>query len=120
MRVLVVDDEKPLADTLAWILQGEGHEAFAVYDGHAALKKSESFNPDCVISDVIMPGMNGIELCSAIEKRHPNCQLLLFSGHAFTGELLAKARAEGHTWELLAKPMDPEELLAKVASLRGK
>jgi CheY-like chemotaxis protein len=120
MRVLVVDDEKFVADTLAMILQGEGHDAFAVYDGNAALIKSESFIPDCVISDVVMPGMNGIELCSAIEKRYPDCQLLLFSGQASTSELIAKARAEGHMWELLAKPLDPEELLAKIASLRAE
>jgi CheY-like chemotaxis protein len=120
MRVLVVDDEKFVADTLALILQGDGHEAFAVYDGNAALRKSESFIPDCVISDVIMPGMNGIELCSAIEKKYPKCQLLLFSGQASTSELVEKARAEGHTWELLAKPIDPEELLAKVTSLANK
>lgn len=120
MRVLVVDDEKFVADTLAMILQGDGHEAFAVYDGTAALKKSESFIPDCVISDVIMPGMDGIELCSAIENKYPKCQLLLFSGQASTSELIEKARAEGHAWELLAKPIDPEELLAKVASLRKR
>jgi len=120
MRVLVVDDEKFVADTLALILQGEGHEAFAVYDGNAALRKSESFIPDCVISDVIMPGMTGIELCSAIEKKYPNCEILLFSGQAYTSELVEKARAEGHCWELLAKPIDPEELLAKVASLLTK
>ena len=102
------------------ILQGDGHEACAVYDGSAALRKSDSFIPDCVISDVVMPGINGIELCSAIEKKYPECQLLLFSGQASTSELIAKARAEGHNWELLPKPIDPEELLAKVASLLGK
>ena len=118
MRVLVVDDEKFVADTLALILQGDGHEASAVYDGNAALRKSESFIPDCIISDVIMPGMTGIELCSAIEKKYPDCQILLFSGQASTSELVEKARSEGHCWELLAKPIDPEELLAKVASLQ--
>lgn len=120
MRILVVDDEKFVADTLAMILQGDGHEAFAVYDGNAALRKSESFIPDCVISDVVMPGINGIELCAAMEKKYPECQLLLFSGQASTSELIAKARAEGHSWELLPKPIDPEELLAKVASLLSK
>jgi CheY-like chemotaxis protein len=120
MRILVVDDEKFIADTLAMILEGEGHEALAVYDGREALEKTESFIPDCVISDVIMPGMSGIETCSAIQERYPECQILLFSGQASTGELVAKARAEGHTWELLAKPIDPEELLAKVALRRPK
>jgi DNA-binding NtrC family response regulator len=65
-----------------------------------------------------MPGMNGIELCSLIEKKHPRCHILLFSGQASTNELVERARAQGHTWELLAKPVDPDELLEKVASLQ--
>lgn len=120
MRFLVIDDEKFVADSLAMILQGEGHEAFAVYDGGGALEKIKTFIPDCVISDVIMPVMNGIEVCSAIEQRHPKCQILLFSGQASTSELVAKARAEGHAWELLPKPIDPEELLAKLATICAK
>lgn len=117
MRFLIVDDEKFVADTLAMILEGEGYEAVSVYDGKAALEKTESFVPDCVISDVIMPGMNGIEVCKAIEKKYPQCQILLFSGQASTSELVAKAQAEGHHWDLVAKPIDPEELLAKLASM---
>jgi CheY-like chemotaxis protein len=120
MRFLIIDDEKFVADSLALILQGEGHEALAVYDGSLALEKIKSFIPDCVISDVIMPGLNGIEVCSAIQREHPQCQILLFSGQASTSELVEKARAKGHTWELLPKPIDPEELLAKLASINLK
>jgi CheY-like chemotaxis protein len=116
-RVLVIDDEKFIADSLAMILEGEGYDALAVYDGKEAVERTESFTPDCVISDVILPGMNGIEICSLIQERYPDCRILLFSGQAATGELVEKARAEGHTWELLAKPVDPEELLARVALL---
>jgi CheY-like chemotaxis protein len=117
MRVLIVDDEKTLADTLVMIIRREGYEAASAYSGVAALQKIESFTPDCVISDVIMPGMNGIELCSLIEQKYPDCRILLFSGQASTNELLEQARAQGHTWELLAKPVDPAELLGKLASL---
>jgi len=120
MRCLVIDDEKFVADSLAMILEGDGHEAVAVYDGSSALEKIKSFTPDCVISDVIMPGLNGIEVCSAIGEQFPNCQILLFSGQASTSELIEKARGQGHLWELLPKPIDPEELLAKVTSLGAK
>lgn len=120
MRFLVIDDEKFVADSLAMILEGDGHEAMAVYDGQSALERVNFFTPDCVISDVIMPGMNGIEVCSLIEEKHPKCQIVLFSGQASTSELVEKARSQGHMWELLPKPIDPEELLAKVASLRAK
>ncbi|HZQ21812.1 MAG TPA: response regulator [Terriglobales bacterium] len=118
MRVLIVDDERSVADTLVMILQREGHEAASAYNGSAALQKLESFVPDCVISDVIMPGMNGTELCAIIEKKHPACHILLFSGQASTNELVEKARSHGHNWELLAKPLDPDELLGKLASLQ--
>jgi len=67
-----------------------------------------------------MPGLNGIEVCSAIGEQFPNCQILLFSGQASTSELIDEARGQGHLWELLPKPIDPEELLAKVTSLGAK
>ena len=116
MRILVIDDEKSLADTLAMILQHAGYQAASIYDGASALKLVETFVPDCVICDVIMPGMNGIQTCAEIAVKHPGCHILLFSGQAEGNELVNKARADGYTWELLAKPVEPDELLAKIAS----
>jgi len=120
MRVLVIDDENNLADTLVWILERAGFEATAAYDGESALQRLDTFQPDVVISDVIMPGVNGIEVCTRIQARFPKCHILLFSGQTATNELLGEAREHGLTWELLAKPMDPDELLAKVTSLAQK
>lgn len=120
MRVLVIDDEKNLADTLVWILERAGFEATSAYDGESALQRLDTFPPDVVISDVIMPGVNGIEVCTRIQARFPKCHILLFSGQTATNELLGEAREHGLTWELLAKPMDPDELLAKVTSLAQK
>jgi|GraSoiStandDraft_46_1057282.scaffolds.fasta_scaffold35027_2 DNA-binding response OmpR family regulator len=120
MRVLVIDDEKNLADTLVWILERAGFEATSAYDGESALQRLDTFQPDIVISDVIMPGVNGIEVCTRIQARFPKCHILLFSGQTATNELLGEAREHGLTWELLAKPMDPDELLAKVTSLAQK
>jgi DNA-binding response OmpR family regulator len=120
MRVLVIDDEKNLADTLVWILERAGFEATSAYDGESALQRLDTFQPDIVISDVIMPGVNGIEVCTRIQARFPKCHILLFSGQTATNELLGEAREHGLTWELLAKPMDPDELLAKVISLAQK
>jgi DNA-binding response OmpR family regulator len=120
MRVLVIDDEKNLADTLVWILERAGFEATSAYDGESALQRLDTFQPDVVISDVIMPGINGIEVCTRIQARFPKCHILLFSGQTATNELLGEAREHGLTWELLAKPMDPDELLAKVTTLAQK
>lgn len=73
MHILIIDDERSIADTLVMILEGKGHKAEAVYDGAAALEKLESFAPDCVISDVIFPGISGIDVCSRIETTYHCC-----------------------------------------------
>ena len=117
MRILVIDDEKPLADTLILILRNAGYQAAAAYDGTSALLQIESSPPDVVISDVIMPGINGVEVCRRIHAEHPNCHIILFSGQAATNELMRKARADGCDWELLAKPVHPKDLLDKLSSL---
>jgi CheY-like chemotaxis protein len=117
MRILVIDDEKPLADTLMLILRNSGYEVAAAYDGASALSQVESSPPDVVIADLIMPGINGVEVCRRIHAKRPNCHIILFSGQAATNELMRKARAEGCDWELLAKPVQPKDLLEKLSSL---
>jgi len=116
VRVLVIDDEKFVADTLVLILKQFGREATAAYNGSSALESAELFRPNVVISDVIMPGMNGIETCKKIQTKFPKCHILLFSGQAATSDLIREARKEGFNWELLAKPIEPEELLSKLDS----
>ncbi len=113
-RVLVADDEQVIANTLAIILNQAGFEARAVYSGEKAIEALETFSPDMLISDVIMTGMTGIEAAIATRKKLPNCKILLFSGQAATADLLEKARTEGHEFEILAKPVHPTDLLAKL------
>jgi CheY-like chemotaxis protein len=116
MKVLVVDDEPIIADTLVDILAGEGHKAFAVSDGEAAIKWTEMLLPEAVITDVIMPGMDGIELAKTILKMLPNCRIILFSGQAASAGLVEKARTEGYSFEILAKPINPEILLKRLGN----
>jgi CheY-like chemotaxis protein len=113
-RVLVVDDERVIADTLAIILKQAGFDASPVYTGTEAVEMARSTKPDLIISDVIMPDMNGIEAAILIRGFLPTCKILLFSGQAATADLLENARARGHEFEILAKPVHPQELLAKL------
>ena len=113
-RVLVVDDEQVIADTLAKILDLNGYEASAVYTGTAAVESARSLRPDLIISDVIMPDMDGIEAAIHIRGFLPGCKILLFSGQAATADLLENARARGHEFEILGKPVHPSDLLAKL------
>jgi DNA-binding response OmpR family regulator len=112
-----VDDEHCIADTLAVILHKSGYEASAFYDAQSALEQAASCPPDLVISDVMMPGMNGVEMAVLIRERHPACKVLLFSGNAATVDLLQEVRRRGHDFELLAKPIHPKDLLARLASV---
>ena len=115
-KVLVADDEQVIANTLAIILNQAGFEARAVYSGEKAIEALDSFQPDMLISDVIMTGMTGIEAAIQMREKLPKCKILLFSGQAATADLLERARSQGHEFEILAKPVHPTDLLAK---LRG-
>jgi DNA-binding response OmpR family regulator len=115
--VLVVDDERPITDTLCQILRKAGYECKAAYSATDALEILNDFTPQLIITDVMMPEMNGIEMAKAIRGKHPECNILLFSGNAATQDLLVNARAEGYSFNVLAKPVHPRELLAKVATL---
>jgi CheY-like chemotaxis protein len=112
--VLVVDDEHVIADTLAIILGQNGYDASAAYTGEEAVEKAKTVKPDLIISDVIMKDMNGIEAAIQIRKLLPACKILLFSGQAATADLLDNARQQGHEFEILAKPVHPADLLAKL------
>lgn len=113
--VLVVDDESVIADTLSEILSRSGYHAVPVYDGDSALETALLTPPEMLITDVVLPGMTGIELAITVRRIYPDCKIILFSGQASTADLLASARAEGHHFTLLNKPLHPQDLLQRVA-----
>ena len=108
---LIVDDETIIADTLRLILVQSGFHAATAYDGQAALEKARQMNPDILLCDVVMPGLNGIELAIQIRSFLPRCRVLLLSGQAAVHDLLEDARLRGHHFDLLTKPVHPDELL---------
>jgi CheY-like chemotaxis protein len=114
LKILVADDEQVIANTLAIILNNAGFEALAVYGGRAAVDALSSFEPDVLVSDVIMPGMTGIEAAIEILAQRPNCRIVLFSGNHSTADLLHDAQAHGHCFEILAKPFHPADLLGRL------
>ncbi len=115
-KVLVADDERVIADTLAIILNQSGFQATAVYSGEKAVETARTLQPDMVISDVIMTDLNGIDAAIRIRGMLPTCKILLFSGQAATADLLDRARVQGHEFEILAKPVHPQDLLARLRS----
>ena len=114
LKVIVIDDEALIADTVAEILNHAGLDATPVSDPAEAIQLAQNMQPDVVLSDVIMPGMNGIEAGIKIREMVPRCRIILFSGQAATVDLLEKARKQGHQFDILGKPVKPEQLISVI------
>lgn len=112
-RILIVDDERLIADTLALIFHRAGFEVKAVYDGLLGLEAARSFEPCLVLSDVVMPGLDGVSMAMTIQTENPDVVILLFSGQAATSELLGAAERRGFHYELLEKPVPPDEIVRR-------
>jgi DNA-binding NtrC family response regulator len=119
-RVLIVDDERVITDTLVTIFSQGGYESKGVYSAEQALLAMGDWLPALVIIDVLLPAMNGIDLAIRIKSQWPECHLFLFSGQAATGDLLDTATRNGHTFDVLAKPVHPSELLGMAGRLLHK
>ena len=117
-RVLIVDDDQRIAALLTDLLEQEGYESLSVADGGRALQVLNSFDPDVVISDVVMPVIDGIELCRHIKKepRTASIPVLLISGLRNAPEDSLEGLTAGAD-DYLNVPFRTEELLVKVARL---
>jgi CheY-like chemotaxis protein len=115
-RILVVDDEALIADTIVQILNRNGFIAEAAYSGKEAIEMAHRHCPELVLSDVLMPNVDGVEAAIQIRELCPDTRIVLFSGQSATVEILARARERGHNFELLPKPIHPTQL---IKHLRG-
>jgi len=113
--VLIVDDEKVIADTLAVILTRAGFITMTAYDGETALRIANAITPALLISDVVMPGITGVDLAIMLTQSIPDLKVLLFSGQASTVDLLDKARRGGHHFTALTKPVHPTDMLKRIS-----
>ena len=118
-RILVVDEESVTADTLAEILRHNGYAAEAAYDGTGALERALLSPPELVITDVVLPGMSGVQLAITIKRVYPDCKILLYSGQASTPELIRSPHWAPYDFTLLSKPVRPKDLLALVEHRLG-
>ncbi len=116
-RILVVDDEHLIADTLTSILNLSGFEAQAAYSGEQALEAVPDHCPDIVLTDVRMPGRNGIETGREILKRCPHIRVVLFSGQANVAGLVDAASRENGNFQLWSKPLHPRDLVRRLRAL---
>ena len=113
IKILIADDERVIAKSLALILKMKGYVSRAVYSGEDAVAAAVEFTPDILVSDVIMEGITGIEAAVQIRRICPNVRVILFSGQAATSSMLEVAR--GQEFTIFAKPLHPETLLKMLA-----
>lgn len=110
MHILIVDDERDLAEMLARRLALEGHEAHVCHDGWTAIEMAMLVRPDAVLTDLAMPGMDGWQLASRLrEALQPDAPLIIAVSAYQSGEHFARSRSAGIDFHL-AKPRYFEQL----------
>ena len=110
LRVLVVDDNRALADNLAEILAEEGCTPTTAYSAEEALRTAEDTHFDIVLTDIRMPGMSGVELIQRLSAREPSTTFLLMTAYT-SDQMLSAAAHLGVVRAVLAKPLAIEKLL---------
>jgi len=116
-KILIVDDESGSRAALETLLRREHYEVHSVLNGEAALAECASFRPDLILLDVLMPGINGLEVCRRI-KATPETRLtpvVLITGLSATEDRIQGINAGAD--DFLSKPIDFNELLARTRSL---
>jgi DNA-binding response OmpR family regulator len=113
--VLIVDDESVIADTLSMILSQSGYACITAYNAESALDMVRLTPPQLLITDVVMPGLSGIDLGVEVRALVPDCRVLLFSGQASTIDLLGDPKYSAHNFVLLSKPLHPRDLLSHIS-----
>ena len=116
--VFVVDDDVSVRESLELLIRCEGWqpELFASATEFLSSPRPRPSVPSCLVLDVSMPGLNGVEMAIQIGNSYPSCKILLFSGHASTADILESAKQRGYCFELLTKPVHPRDLLAAIRS----
>ncbi len=116
--ILVVDDEEQVRQAVSDILEEDGYGVVTAVDGKDGLKKNKQFSPDVVITDIIMPDMEGIELLKALHKENTKTPIIVMSGNAVGSKFLHVAKLMGAKASLL-KPFSKTEIITAVKEVLG-
>lgn len=110
-RILIIDDEEDLVHLLKDSLEGKGHQVFVAYDGENGVKKARKQQPDLIILDIMMPGMDGYEVCRKI-RDEVLCPILFLSAKQSEADKLRGLALGGD--DFLIKPFSLKELMARI------
>jgi two-component system alkaline phosphatase synthesis response regulator PhoP len=118
-RVLVVDDEMPIVTTLRAYLEKEGYTVHTASDGPGALEAARTFQPEIIVLDIMLPGMDGIELLRTLRKESEVYVLMLTAKTEETDKIVGLTMGAD---DYMTKPFSPRELVARVKAIlrRGR
>src|SRR5436189_5761741 len=116
-RILVVDDQRAIAEMMTGGLQGRGYEVLTAFDGETALRQVHAERPDLVVSDILMPGMDGYELCRRVRSDPLTALLPIVLVTSLDPQTERINGLEAGADDFLSKPVNWEELFARVRSL---
>ncbi len=122
LRILVVDDDDGICRSLKEILEGDGCQVESAGDGEEAMEKLHAARFDAVVSDVVMPKMDGYELYMAIHRSWPDLPVLMMTAfHYDKDHIIKRSRMQGLEGVIFKKPVDPDRLREViVASVKGE
>ncbi|WP_269470701.1 response regulator transcription factor [Streptomyces humicola] len=115
VRVLVVDDESALAELMSMALRYEGWDVRTESDGNAALRAAAEFKPDAVVLDIVLPGLDGLEVLSRLRREIPDVPVLFLTGKDAVEDRIAGLTAGGDDY--VSKPFGLEEVVARLRGL---
>ena len=117
-RILVIDDDVALAEMIGIVLEGEGYTVSTCPDGAKAVAAFQEHHPDLVLLDVMLPGMDGFEVCAAL-RAESNVPIVMLTARSDTADVVTGLEAGADDY--VPKPFKPRELVARVrARLRGR
>src|SRR3989442_3792095 len=116
-RILIVDDQRSNVEMIAGVLKARGYAVYTALDGQQALEQVREIHPDLVVSDILMPGMDGYDLCRRLRAAPETALLPVILVTSLDGQSERIKGIEAGADDFLAKPVNWEELFAKVRSL---
>jgi len=114
MRILIVDDDPPTVKWTSFLLRDEGYEVITADNGRAALEMVERYSPDLIILDVMMPQIDGLEVCRRI-RQTMDVPIIILSAKGETADKVTGLQLGADDY--LAKPFEPAELLARIKAV---
>ena len=119
-RILIVDDEPDLLETIQMTMEMEGYQCLVAYDGFRGLERARTEQPDLIILDVMLPGLNGYKICRLLkfDEQYKRIPIIMLTAEAQEKDRLIGEETGADFF--MTKPFAADKLIAKVAELLGK